>query len=70
MKQDFNIEKSIMNVCKALQELLDNGESFDTWRSGTTLTGVVLHLGTVYSFNIGDSRTILTYSDKGQKATK
>ena len=70
VKQDYNIEKSLKNVCKDLHELLNKSDSFCTWRSGTTLTGVVLDLWTVYSFNIGDSRTILTYSVKGLKATK
>ena len=42
INQDFDIGKSIFNVCKALQELLDQQENFDIWRSGTTLSGVVI----------------------------
>ena len=70
IQQDFNIEKSIVNVCKVLQESLNKSESFDTKRSGTTLSGVVIDSSTEYSFNIGDSRTVLAYSYKGQKTIK
>lgn len=63
------IDQALIRMCGRLQHELVNNGLFAAETSGTTLSGVVLDFrrGKMYSFNVGDSRSVLVQNYQDEK---
>ena len=63
------IDQVLIRMCGRLQHELVNNGLFAAETSGSTLSGVVLDFrkGKMYSFNVGDSRSVLVQNYEDEK---
>jgi serine/threonine protein phosphatase PrpC len=63
------IDQVLIRMCGRLQQELVNNGLFSAETSGTTVSGVVsdYRKGKIYSFNVGDSRSVLVQNHEGEK---
>lgn len=63
------IDQVLIRMCGRLQHELVNNGLFSAETSGTTVSGVVIDYrkGKIYSFNVGDSRSVLVQNHEGEK---
>ena len=63
------IDQVLIRMCGRLQQELVNNGLFAAETSGTTVSGVIIDFnkGKLYSFNVGDSRSVLVQNYEGEK---